>query len=124
MKVLDFPVEVTCSIEVITANGDLVDARSLDNTDNTSANNTIIIRCADGLQIDLGDSNRLIGVDSGAGDAGADNRTVTYNYQSFNTFNVTHDSFSPNHRIWVFATGNSRFNQGEVSCLRSDYGIW
>lgn len=121
---IDFPVEVTCSIDVITSNGDLVDARSLDNTDNTVANNTIVVRTLDGMQIDLGGSNRLQSIDSGGGDAGGDNLTLTYNYISYGTFNVTHDFFDPNHRIIVFETGSSRFNQGAPSFKRSDYGIW
>ena len=123
IRYVDFPVEVTCSVEVVTSNGDLVDARSEDSTDNTIANNTIIIRTVDGMQVDLGDSNRLVSVDVGGGDAGGDNLTVTYNYRSFNTFNVSHDRFNPNHRILIFATGNSRFNQGAPSFLRSDYGV-
>jgi len=120
-----FPLEATASIEVITAQGDLVDARSdIDcGPDNTSESNTIILRTCDGLQVDLGDSNRLTSVELGGGDAGGDNMTVTYNYSSFNTFNVSHDFFQPNHRILVFETGNSRFNVGAPSFLRSDLGI-
>lgn len=123
LRYVDFPVEVTCSIEVITSNGDLVDARSEDATDNTVANNTIIIRTIDGMQVDLGDSNRLVSVDNGGGDAGGDNMTATYNYRSFNTFNVTHDRFNPNHRVIVFGTGASRFNQGFAGLTQSDYGL-
>jgi len=122
-KYVTYPVEVTASIEVITSEGDLIDARSLDNADNTVANNTIIIRTIDGLQVDLGDSNRLVSVDVGDGDTGGGNMTVTYNYQSFNTFNVSHDAFNPNHRIVIFETGNSRFNQGFTSFKRSDFGV-
>lgn len=125
VKVVDFPVEVTASIEAITSNGDLVDARSLDYADNTSPNNTIIIRTKSGFQLDLGDSNRLIGVDVGGGEAGGDNLTTTYNYQSFGTWNCTHDTFNPNHRIFIFATGNSRFNQGfAIPYTRDTFGIW
>jgi hypothetical protein len=39
---------------------------------------------------------------------------VTYNYTSFNVFNVSHDFFEPNHRLLVFETGNSRFNVGST----------
>jgi hypothetical protein len=119
-KVLEFPIEVTCTIEVITAQGDLVDASSAIDCgpDNTTESNTIIIRTCDGLQIDLGDANRLTGTEMGGGDAGGDNMTVTYNYQSFNVFNVTHDFYSPNHRVLVFETGNSRFNVGAPTFTR------
>ncbi|MCV0439736.1 MAG: hypothetical protein K5880_14005 [Hydrogenophaga sp.] len=125
VKVPDFPLEATASIEVITAQGDLVDATSeIDcGPDNTSESNTIILRTCDGLQVDLGDSNRLTSVELGGGEAGGDNMTVTYNYSSFNVFNVSHDFFQPNHRILVFETGLSRFNVGAPSFLRSDLGI-
>jgi len=125
VKVPDFPLEATASIEVITAQGDLVDARSdIDcGPDNTSESNTIILRTCDGLQVDLGDANRLTSVELGGGEAGGDNMTVTYNYSSFNVFNVSHDFYQPNHRILVFETGNSRFNVGAPSFLRSDLGI-
>jgi hypothetical protein len=127
VKVPDFPLEATCSIEVITAQGDLVDATSeLDCCDpgNTSASNTIIIRTCDGLQVDLGDSNRLTSVEQGGGEAGGDNMTITYNYSSFNVFNVSHDFFQPNHRVIVFATGRSRFNAGSCAPFtRASLGI-
>lgn len=126
VKTPSFPLEATCSIEVITAQGDLVDATSDQDCgpDNTSESNTIIIRTCDGLQVDLGDSNRLTSVELGGGDAGGDNMTVTYNYSSFNTFNVSHDFYQPNHRVLIFETGNSRFNVGGKSFLRSDLGIF
>lgn len=126
VKVPDFPLEATASIEVVTAQGDLVDATSdIDcGPDNTSESNTIIIRTCDGLQVDLGDANRLTSVEVGGGEAGGDNMTVTYNYSSFNVFNVSHDFFQPNHRVVVFETGNSRFNVGAPSFRRTDLGIF
>lgn len=126
VKVPAFPLEATCSIEVITAQGDLVDATSeIDcGPDNTSESNTIIIRTCDGMQVDLGDVNRLTSVEMGGGDAGGDNMTITYNYSSFNTFNVSHDFYQPNHRVVVFETGRSRFNVGAPSFRRSDLGIF
>lgn len=126
IKVPEYPLEATASIAVITAQGDLVDAvSSIDcGADNTSESNTIILRTCDGLQVDLGDSNRLTGVEVAGGEAGGDNMTVTYNYSSFNTFNVSHDFFQPNHRVVVFETGNSRFNVGAPSFTRSNLGIF
>lgn len=125
-KVVSFPIEVTASIEVITAQGDLIDAKSdIDcGPDNTTESNTLIIRTCDGLQVDLGDAMRLQGVDVGGGDAGGDNMTVTYNYVGFNTFNVSHDFFQPNHRVIVFDTGLSRFNKGAAPFRRSGLGIF
>jgi len=125
VKTPAFPLEATCSIEVITAQGDLVDATSdIDcGPDNTQENNTIIIRTCDGLQVDLGDANRLTSVEQGGGEAGGDNMTITYNYSSFNVFNVSHDFFQPNHRVLVFETGRSRFNVGAPRFTRSVLGI-
>jgi hypothetical protein len=125
-KTVAFPVEATCSVEVITAQGDLVDATSAIDCgpDNTTQSNTIVIRTCDGMQVDLGDANRLTSVDMGGGEAGGDNMTITYNYQSFNVFNVSHDFFQPNHRILVFQNGNSRFNIGAPSFTRGDLGIF
>lgn len=126
VKVPAFPLEATASIEVITSQGDLIDATSdIDcGPDNTSESNTIILRTCDGLQVDLGDANRLTSVEMGGGEAGGDNMTITYNYSSFNVFNVSHDFFQPNHRILLFGTGNSRFNVGIGNLLRSDLGIF
>ena len=125
-KVVSFPVEVTAAIEVITAQGDLVDATSAIDCgpDNTTASNTIIIRTCDGMQVDLGDGMRLQGVDVGGGDAGGDNMTVTYNFVGYNVFNVSHDFFQPNHRVIVFDTGLGRFNQGAAPFRRAGLGIF
>jgi hypothetical protein len=126
VKVPDFPLEATCAIEVITAQGDLVDATSdIDcGPDNTTESNTIIIRTCDGLQVDLGDANRLTSVETTGGDAGGDNLTITYNFSSFNVFNVSHDFYQPNHRIKLYETGNSRFNIGAALFTRSIDGIF
>lgn len=126
VKTPAYPLEATCSIEVITAQGDLVDARSdIDcGVDNTSESNTIIIRTCDGFQVDLGDANRLTSTEMTGGEAGGDNLVITYNYSSFNTFNVSHDFFQPNHRVIVFETGRSRFNVGAPRFTRSVLGIF
>lgn len=125
-RVPAFPLEVTASFEVITSQGDFVDATSdIDcGPDNTIPTNTIIIRTCDGHQVDLGAQNRLESVDMSGGEAGGDNLTVTYNYQSFGVFNVSHDFFQPNHRVLVFETGNSPFNAGGPSFTRGDLGIF
>lgn len=111
-KYVTFPVEVTTAIEVVTSQGDLVDATSeIDCGPNQTANNTIILRTCDGLQIDVGDANVLTTIETGGGDAGGDNMTVTYNFSSFNVLNISHDAFAPNHRVLVFENGG-RFNVG------------
>jgi hypothetical protein len=116
-RVPDFALEATASFEVITSQGDFVDATSdIDcGANNTEEANTIIIRTCDGMQVDLGDRSRLQNVENAGGEAGGDNMTITYNYSSFNTFDVSHDFFQPNHRVLVFETGNSPFNVGAGS---------
>ncbi len=123
---LKFPLEVTAAISVLTSNGDLVNARALDVGDNTFPTNTIIIRTLDGHQVDIGDANRLQSIEVGGGEAGGSNMTVTYNYLSYNTLNVTHDYYDPNHRVIVFENirTSTRFNQGAPSFKRSDFGIF
>jgi hypothetical protein len=125
-RVPNFPLDVTASFEVLTSQGDFVDAESSPDigNSNTSATNTVIIRTVDGLQVDLGDQNRLESVNMGDGGAGGGNRTITYSYKSFNVWNVSHDYFQPNHRIIVFNTGNSRFNTGAPNYRRQDVGIF
>lgn len=125
-RVLKFPLEVTAAIAVITSDGDLVNARALDVGDNTFQTNSIIIRTLDGHQVDIGDANRLQSIEVGGGEAGGSNMTVTYNYLSYNTLNVTHDYYDPNHRVIVFEdpTTPTRFNQGAPPFTRSQFGIW
>jgi len=110
-RAVSFPVEITTSIEVITAQGDLIDATSNVNCgpDNTASSNTVIIRTCDGTQIDVGDTNRIVSVELGGGSTGGENMTVTYNYSTFNTLYVTHDRFDPRHRVYVNRDPNSRF---------------
>lgn len=112
IKFVNYPVEVTCSFDVVTSQGDLVDARSLDKEDNTNPSNTIVIRCCDGFQLDLGDRNKLTGVSTTGGDTGGGNQTITYNYSTFSEWFVTHDRWDPNHRIGVKEIQGSRFNSG------------
>lgn len=97
-KFVTFPIEVTCAIEVITSQGDLIDAISKEPDQCTRFNNTvnqaILLKICDGLQIDLGSKNRLQSIDWGGGEAGGDNVTVTYNYQNFNELSISHDVFT------------------------------
>jgi len=97
-KFVTFPIEVTCAIEVITSQGDLIDAVSrepvacqrFNNTDNQE----IILEICDGLNLNLGTKNRLQSVDWSGGEAGGDNVAVSYNYQNFNDLTITHSTFS------------------------------
>jgi hypothetical protein len=111
-KTASFPIQTSASIEVITGEGDLVDAKAgLDcGADELQQNNTIIVRTCDGLQVDLGDAMFLESVDQAGGGADGGNLTATFNYTGFNVFNVTHDTFLPSHRVYVEQGPESRFN--------------
>lgn len=110
-KYVTFPVQSTLAIEVISSEGDLVEATAgLDCVADPLTNSTCIIRTCEGLQVDLGDGLVLDSIEQGGGGADGANMTVTYNFKGFNTFNVSHDYYMPNHRVYVHKTPNSRFN--------------
>lgn len=97
-KFVTFPIEVTCAIEAITSNGDLIDAVSREpqacQRERNTVNQAIKVVLCEGLTIDLGSKNRLQSVDWSGGEAGGDNVTVTYNYQNFNDLTITHSIFA------------------------------
>lgn len=97
-KFVTFPIEVTCSIEVITSQGDLIDAIAKEPEACQRFNNTVdqeIKLClCEGLVLDLGTRNRLQSIDWAGGEAGGDNVTVTYNYTNFNDLTITHSVFT------------------------------
>lgn len=110
-KQVQFPIETTAAIEVITSEGDLKDASAgLDCETTAPGQYTVIVRTCDGLQVDLGDTLFLESIDQGGAGTDGGDMTCTFNYKGYNVFNVTHDYFLPNHRVYVEATGNSRFN--------------
>lgn len=94
----NFPVEVTCEIEAITASGDFIDAYetgdpSLDGTidsGNNLTNDPIFILTRAGYAWDLGNKNKISSVSYGGGDAGGGNATCTYSYTNFNALDVQH----------------------------------
>ena len=95
-KVATFPLEVTCSIEVLSSGGDLVNATvdgcgDIACTDgiNNLTNETIIISLCDGTVIDLGQRNKLSSVSYGGGDAGGGNVTQTYDFVTYNKLSVS-----------------------------------
>lgn len=96
-RFVTFPIEVTTSIEVITSQGDLIDAQALDTTcvrsDNTSNQHIKLCLC-EGLTLDLGTKNRLQSIDVTGGEAGGGNMTITYNYSNFNELTITHTTFT------------------------------
>jgi hypothetical protein len=95
----NFPIEVTCELEVIAVSGDFVSAYEegrpsyvggVDQGNNT-AEERIRIVLRDGTFFDLGSKNRLSSVTYGGGDAGGGNSTITYSYTNFNDLIVAHN---------------------------------
>jgi len=86
-RYLDFPIEVTCAIEVIDTQGDSIIAREESQSNLTDQRIYLVLE--DGTTIDLGNKNRLTSVNNSGGDTGGGNRTATYNYSNFNALTVT-----------------------------------
>lgn len=96
-KFVTFPIEVNTTIEVITSQGDFVDAVAFEETCDRSTNTVneeIILALCEGLNINLGTKNRLQSVEQAGGEAGGGNMTITYNYQNFNDLTITHSTFT------------------------------
>ena len=91
-KYLNFPIEVTCSIDVHSGYGDGVSATE-DGTQgngNNLTNRTIKISTKDGTFLNLGTKNKLSSVTQTGGDTGGGNQSLTYNYSNFNDLVVSH----------------------------------
>jgi hypothetical protein len=86
-RYLDFPIEVTCAIEIIDTQGDSIIAREESQSNLTDQRIYLVLE--DGTNIDLGSKNRLTSVNNSGGDTGGGNRTSTYNYSNFNALTVT-----------------------------------
>lgn len=86
-RAANFPIEVTCDIEVISVSGDFVSA--VESADNNTNQEVIDIYLQNGMRIFLGSGNRLSSVSYGGGDAGGGNVTCTYSYSTFNDFYIT-----------------------------------
>jgi hypothetical protein len=97
-KFVTFPIEVTCAIECITSQGDLINAVSSEpvacQRTNNTANQAIKLCLCEGLRVDLGSKNRLQSIDWSGGEAGGGNVTITYNYKNFNDLTITHTTFA------------------------------
>lgn len=98
-RVVTFPIEVTCELEVTATSGDLVSATepgilstpgSTDNCGdaNNLSNRTIRLVTCDSTILYLGTKNKLASVNYGGGDAGGGNVAVTYTYTTFNDLTV------------------------------------
>ncbi len=96
-KFVTFPIEVTTTIEVITSQGDLIDATARDDGCNRSQNTIderIVLELCEGLVVNLGTKNRLQSIDMSGGEAGGGNMTITYTYANRNDLTISHRTFS------------------------------
>jgi hypothetical protein len=85
-QTIQFPIEVTCSFECVTSEGDLKQAISAQ--DNLT-NRTIVIKTKQGLSLNLGTKNKLSSIEFSGGDTSGGNVTVTYNFSTFNDLIIT-----------------------------------
>jgi hypothetical protein len=108
-RVVTFPIEVTCDIEMISLSGDMVNAFAdgCGTSDpctgivNNLTDQIIRVATCEGTRIYLGAKNKLASVNYGGGDAGGGNVSVTYSYTNFNDCTVMHE-FDPSTGIrWV-----------------------
>ena len=86
-RAVSFPIEVTCSFEVITSAGDGVEA--LSTQDNLVARQITIVTDG-GLTINLGANNKLTSVSYGDFSTGGDSVTCTFEYSNSNSLLITH----------------------------------
>lgn len=98
-----FPVEVTSEFEVVSPDGDHIDAKDFSNESFCNGNKTnltnheIVLAVCDAdvantnnsLVFDLGKKNTLTSVNHTGGDTGGGNVTVTYSFRNFNNFTIT-----------------------------------
>jgi hypothetical protein len=93
VRYINFPVEITCEIEITAHTGDMVGVAGSTNTacNNPKAltNKALKIALCDGTVIDLGSKNKLTSVNYSGGDTGGGNATITYSYQTYNDFTYT-----------------------------------
>lgn len=90
----NFPVEVSCDIEVLDIGGDQISATEtgvLGSGNNLPDNSKIYIKLQDSTTVDLGSKAKLSNVSFGGADAGGGNATTTYSYVTYNDFIVTHN---------------------------------
>jgi hypothetical protein len=98
-RYVKFPVAVTCDFEVISKSGDRIGATEagIEGNGNNLKNEPIKIVLTEGTKIDLGTKNKLQSANYQGGGTDGGNATVTYSFQTFNDFLISHptDTLSP-----------------------------
>lgn len=104
-KFVTVPLQTTCDFEVLSLSGDWVSASGNAPRPASKESIAVVVDIAGSgtasgyLKVDLGSGCRLTSVNYGGGDAGGGNVTNTYNYVSFNYFQVS-DSYSAANAYW------------------------
>jgi len=107
-RIVTFPIEVTCDIEMISLSGDYINAFAdgcgSDDAcsgivDNLS-NQIIRVASCEGTRVYLGTKNKLASVNYGGGDAGGGNVTASYSYTNFNDCTVMHYADPSTGIVW------------------------
>jgi hypothetical protein len=90
-RYVNFPVDVTCDLEVTATAGDNVDAvaTGVSNGKNLSDHGIMIV-LDDSTVFQLGRKNKLSSISYGGGDAGGGSATITYSFINSNEFAVLH----------------------------------
>lgn len=111
-RYVTFPVEVTSEFEVLTTEGDGINAAEegyyvgdpdgnysvAGETENNCdtrfnlVNNVIKIVTCEGTTVDIGRKNKLSSINYSGGDTGGGNVTVSYSYVTYNDFTVSHEA--------------------------------
>lgn len=122
IRYINFPVEITCEVEVTAASGDLV---GVNNSNAPCANpkalenKAIKVVLCDGTTFDLGTKNKLTTVGYQGGDTGGGNATVTYSYQNYNDFTFVQGTGYAGGpiatEIWEDMAGETDFNLNDGS---------
>lgn len=91
-RFINFPVDITTDIEVITTQGDMVSAteEGFLGSGLNLAEKRIRVCTEEGTTIDLGTKNKLSNVQETGGDTGGGQVSVTYTYVTQNTCSITH----------------------------------
>ena len=116
-RYVTFPVEVTSEFEIVASSGDFVEGKDFAGQvgcdvvyKNLQDKSVKIVMCGSGINdaliIDIGNKNKLTSVNYTGGEAGGDNATVTYSYQTFNKF-VVDASGSFKAASWVDAVDDA-----------------
>ena len=87
-RYVNFPTEVTSTLEVIAIAGDNVSA--VETQRSNLSNHEIIVALKDSTVLHLGKKNKVSSVTYGGGVAGGGNASITYNFSNFNDMVVLH----------------------------------